>query len=222
MSQRLPALPNLDYLKKQAKNALRVSRHRFSRWRLADAQHAIARGYGFRSWPDLKLHVESVRPRQRRVPPAGRSNQPDPTAASLRGAPRDNRRASRGRTIHPIGGTWATHLKASPERRAGALTGDVLVEFEVTNDVVTLTQIVIDPSGRESAMKMVIQTDGQDHPVQTADGLMLQATWINPRTLETFAKRGDVVVSKGTYEVSPDGQSLVVSTAEERLVFARV
>src|SRR5262245_62145772 len=103
MSQRLPALPNLDHLKKQAKDALRVSRHRFSRWRLADAQQAIARGYGFRSWPDLKLHVESVRQRQRGVPHAGRSTHADPTAAALRPASKeDTSRAGRGRTIHPI------------------------------------------------------------------------------------------------------------------------
>ena len=71
-------------------------------------------------------------------------------------------------------------------------------------------------------MKMAIQTDGQDHPVQSADGLVVQATWTNARTLETLVKRGDALVSKGTYEVSPDGQSLVVSTTDERIVFARV
>ena len=62
MSQRLPSIPNLDHLKKQAKDVLRLARHRRPRWRLADAQHAIARGYGFATWTDLKRHVEAIRP----------------------------------------------------------------------------------------------------------------------------------------------------------------
>jgi hypothetical protein len=67
MSQHLPFRPNLDHLKKQAKDVLRVAQYRRPRWRLADALDAVARGYGFASWPTLKLHVESAR----RQPAAG-------------------------------------------------------------------------------------------------------------------------------------------------------
>ena len=61
MSQRLPYLPNLDHLKMQAKAVLRVCRVRNAGSQLADAQNAVARGYGFQNWPLLKAHVESVR-----------------------------------------------------------------------------------------------------------------------------------------------------------------
>ncbi|MFI5370292.1 MAG: ankyrin repeat domain-containing protein [Candidatus Eisenbacteria bacterium] len=76
MTRRLPARPNLEHLKKQAKRLLRaledpspVTRERyralFSRPvpehpRLADAHHALAREYGFASWTMLRSHVESV------------------------------------------------------------------------------------------------------------------------------------------------------------------
>ena len=81
MSQRLPSRPNLNHLKKQAKDVLRVSRLRNRVWRLADAQNALARGYGFRSWPDLKLHVESARRRRSsRASAAGR--EPESTTAN--------------------------------------------------------------------------------------------------------------------------------------------
>src|SRR5260370_16009404 len=76
MSRELPAKPNLEHLKKQAKellndfqegNALAVERLRSlisqpmsADPKLADAQHAIARDYGFASWPKLKEHVESL------------------------------------------------------------------------------------------------------------------------------------------------------------------
>jgi hypothetical protein len=74
MSRELPKKPNLEHLKKQAKDLLDLvqqgdaaATERFrslvsfsapARLKLADAQHAIARDYGFTSWPKLKEHVE--------------------------------------------------------------------------------------------------------------------------------------------------------------------
>jgi hypothetical protein len=52
MSRHLPPHPNLEYLKKQAKESLRDMRQRNPAFKLADAQHAIAREYGFSSWPN--------------------------------------------------------------------------------------------------------------------------------------------------------------------------
>lgn len=83
MSKPLPARPNLEQLRKQAKDLLQslksgdpVARQRFWEYRpsttaaaaevrgtpfsLSDAQLVIAREYGFLSWPKLKEHVESL------------------------------------------------------------------------------------------------------------------------------------------------------------------
>jgi ankyrin repeat protein len=74
MSPALPARPSLEHLKKQAKELLHsveakdptaVERFRSlgiasSGAKLADAQHVIAREYGFSSWTVLKEHVESL------------------------------------------------------------------------------------------------------------------------------------------------------------------
>lgn len=68
----LPARPNLEHLKNQARTLLRESlasdpsaTARFtavgvtsSTPKLADALHVIAREYGFDTWPALKLHIE--------------------------------------------------------------------------------------------------------------------------------------------------------------------
>ncbi len=43
MSRQLPEKPNLEYLKKQAKELLRSRQQ----GKLADAQHALAKEYGF-------------------------------------------------------------------------------------------------------------------------------------------------------------------------------
>ena len=60
MSRDLPAHPNFDQLKKQAKALLRTLREKRADATRADAQHAVAREYGFASWPKLKSHVEAL------------------------------------------------------------------------------------------------------------------------------------------------------------------
>src|ERR1700722_3095441 len=55
MSRDLPEKPNLEFLKKQAKelrNTLGV--------KLVDAQHALANDYGFPAWANLKAHVQAL------------------------------------------------------------------------------------------------------------------------------------------------------------------
>jgi ankyrin repeat protein len=56
MSRQLPAKPNLQFLKKQAKELLRSSQH----GKLADAQLALSKEYGFHNWAELKAHVQSL------------------------------------------------------------------------------------------------------------------------------------------------------------------
>jgi uncharacterized protein (TIGR03067 family) len=85
MAKSLPARPNLDHLRRQAKSLLSalesgepdavstileylpaakgmtLEQLRQTRIRLADAQSAIARKTGFASWPQLAHHVEQLR-----------------------------------------------------------------------------------------------------------------------------------------------------------------
>lgn len=57
MSRELPENPNLEHLKKQAKELLRG----MAGGKLADAQHRLAKEYGFPGWTKLKGHVEALR-----------------------------------------------------------------------------------------------------------------------------------------------------------------
>jgi len=59
MSTDLPVQASIEHLKKQAKDRLVEMRRGQPRARLADAQHDIARQYGFASWPKLRTYVES-------------------------------------------------------------------------------------------------------------------------------------------------------------------
>ena len=60
MAQALPARPNLDWLRKTAKDQLRELRAQDPARKLADAQFALARQYGFSSWRALKAHVDQL------------------------------------------------------------------------------------------------------------------------------------------------------------------
>lgn len=62
----LPDRPNLEYLKKLAKDKLQELRRADARARLADAQLAIARQHGFTSWRALHARLAPPRPA---VPP---------------------------------------------------------------------------------------------------------------------------------------------------------
>ncbi len=59
MSSQLPSRPSLSHLRKQAKALLARLRQQNANATLVEAQHALAREYGFASWPKLKVHVEA-------------------------------------------------------------------------------------------------------------------------------------------------------------------
>jgi hypothetical protein len=67
MPKVLPARPSLAWLKKTAKQALAALRAGRPEAKLADAQRALARDYGFASWRALKAHVEGPPPTEEEV-----------------------------------------------------------------------------------------------------------------------------------------------------------
>jgi ankyrin repeat protein len=60
MAQALPANPNLDWLRKTAKQRLAALRAGQPDARLHHAQLAVANDYGFRRWRALKAHVDNI------------------------------------------------------------------------------------------------------------------------------------------------------------------
>jgi ankyrin repeat protein len=67
LRRRLPERPSLEQLRKQAKEHLDTLRAADPSANLAAAQHALAREYGFESWPKLVHHVESMQPAAIRI-----------------------------------------------------------------------------------------------------------------------------------------------------------
>ena len=191
MSRHLPSRPNLDHLKKQAKDLLGDIQKSNPSWKLADAQHAIARQYGFSSWPRLTSHVESLA--------RGLSD-------------------SEGESV--LAGTWIANLAKSEQHPANPFQSAML-EFTVVGDAVTIAQVFVDASGHEVGGRMTIRADGEEHPSEYGNGHALIARWIGPHILEAVDVKDGQILGRGTYEVSGDGKTLTVSTNEQRIVLDR-
>jgi hypothetical protein len=190
MSRHLPARPNLEHLRKQAKDLLPELRRREPAAQLADAQHVIARGYGFASWPKLKAHVESLSV----VPPAPEN---------------------------PFVGRWKANLSTSMRHPVQDFQSAV-VDFAVSGNEVKITDVVVDPSGREERHVNTIQVDGDEHPSASGNGYSLLATWHDSHVLGTVAKQDGEIVGWAKYEVSRDGKTLIMTGDQMRIVCDRV
>lgn len=211
MSLSLPPLPNLGHLKKHAKDVQNLVQRHKPRWKLADAQHAVARGYGFSSWPTLKAHVESVR----RLADASiplrrtRNREGDPSTREIRTVADG---CGDAQDKPPIVGIWIA--RADPPQ-------SLILEFAAAGDTITITQVALDASGHEVAATMVLRADGQDHPSEYGSEQVVRSTWIRPHLLETEHKKGGRVLARGTYEVSEEGNTLSVSTKGQVIVLDR-
>lgn len=205
MPQLLPEFPNLEHLRGQAKAVLRLVRRRNTAWKLARAQCAVARGYGFTGWPDLKTHVES----RQRSPVAPIRRRPDTESEC------------RARNEHPIVGTWILNASRSTSP-ASHLHDGVILAFSMTGGTITMTQVLVDPAGHDMAIKIVVRADGSAQPVRFGKGLVLEACLTEPQTLEAVIRDDEQIISKGAYTVSADGKTLTFVTSAMQIAFDRM
>ena len=205
MPQLLPEFPNLEHLRGQAKDVLRLVRRRNTAWKLARAQCAVARGYGFTGWPDLKAHVESLR----RSP-----------AASIGRRLTTGGECDAGKA-HPIAGTWILNASRSTSQMSHLHDG-VMLAFSMTGGTITMTQVLVDPAGHDMAIKIVVRADGSAQPVRFGKGPVLEACLTEPQTLEAVIRDDEQIISKGAYTVSADGKTLTFVTSAMQIAFDRM
>lgn len=179
MPRKLPARPNLEFLKNQAKELLPELQRRAPASRLADAQHAVAREYGFVTWAALKAHVEAV---------------------------------------SPFTGTWIANRSRSTPSPDDTYRSATL-RFEVSGDTVTIADVVVDAAGRETRGLNRLDPDGTGH--LSEHGYVVTAKWLGSRVLDAVVTRDGRVEGRVTYEVSPDGKTLTLSTGAHTSVFER-
>jgi hypothetical protein len=203
VSLALPNRPAFELLRKQAKHALKIGRIRTPTWNLADAQLAVAHGFGFATWAALK---EQVRQRGR-----DRSNQSLRTPSQTPIVARDMHQDC------PLVGVWTAR-----EPIAGGVFRYVTLEVIAAGSTLTLTQVACDCQGRETAARMTLEPDGQERVAWFLAGHTVLARWESARRLVTIVKREDVAVGEGFYEISPDGDTLSCSAGTQSVTFDRM
>jgi hypothetical protein len=200
MSRKLPPHPNLEHLKKQAKDLLKDLKQQNPASQLADAQHSLAREYGFASWPKLKAYVESL---------------PQPVE------PLELQAVVAFKKPNPFAGKWIANL-AKSKRHPGRQFQSAMMEFNIEGDNVTVTDIVVEESGEQSKSQSTILVDGNEHLLENGNGNAFTAKWRGPHTFEVVAKKDGEVVGWGIYETSNDGKILTITSDEQQIVLERV
>ena len=193
MSRHLPALANLEHLRKQAKDLLSELQEQNPDAQLADAQHLVAREYGFPSWPKLKTYVESL-----------------PRAADATPAPLSH---------SPFDGTWTANLSKSKPHPASAFQ-HATMRFLVNGDTVTIAHVVVDDAGHEQRAEQSIEIDGKERRSGGA-GYVAIARWLGSHAFEVVRMKDRTIEARATYEVSPDGTTLTIAGAEQLIVCDR-
>jgi ankyrin repeat protein len=97
----LPARPNFEHLKNEAKQRLRALRAQEPRAQLSRAQLAVARDYGFANWRALKAHVDEIT--RGRVFASARAGDVEAVRRAFEGGFDPSFTDDDGRTIHQIG-----------------------------------------------------------------------------------------------------------------------
>lgn len=185
MYRPLPERPSLEYLKKEAKELLHKLHQQRPDAKLADTQHALARQYGFASWPRLRTHVEGALP-----------------------------------TASPFVGTWRANVASSKSHPANPFRSATL-QFSVRGNVVTIGQLLVAESGQEERSRTALHIDGREHVSDERPGFSVLAAWRGSNVFQVIAKKDGEVVGAGTYEVSPDGRELTVTTDDMHIVLER-
>jgi hypothetical protein len=183
-------------------------------WKLADAQRAIARGYGFANWPSLKTHVEKIRHELPTLSTSVRALAPDDSAVA--------KPSLRRAVPHPIVGAWVADPTASTHNDLQNPIEGVVLHFQVSGEAIQLNQVATDTTGSEIAITTTICPDGLEHPVPFGEGVRLKASWTTSLMLEAAFTTSERTIDSWSYEVSSDGSSLIVSTATDRIVFKRL
>jgi ankyrin repeat protein len=97
----LPAQPNLEHLRNEAKQHLKALRALDRHAQLTEAQLAVARDYGFANWRALKAHVDEIT--RKRVFAAARAGDAETVRRAFEGGFDPSFTDDDGRTIHQIG-----------------------------------------------------------------------------------------------------------------------
>jgi hypothetical protein len=113
--------------------------------------------------------------------------------------------------MHLLAGSWIANLEQSqrdPQHQFQRAT----IRIEVSAETVSLVYGGVNASGRHEHGTQILHTDGEEHAVPEAPGVVVVST-LEPRVLHTLGKQGDAVVGHATYEVHEDSGTMTATVS---------
>lgn len=115
--------------------------------------------------------------------------------------------------MNPLTGVWIANIARS-QRHANHQFRSATLRFDISDGAISLTQAGANNSGKHESSTLTLQPDGEEHAASPqAPGVVVVTRWIGANVLETIGKKGDDVLGRATYEVSPDGRTLTARVA---------
>lgn len=112
----------------------------------------------------------------------------------------------------PFAGKWVANL-AKSKRHPNHQFQSATLQFTVAGNTVTLAHGGVNAGGQHESGTVVLEADGQEHPVPQQPGIVVVTSWSGPRRLHIVATKAGATVGESVYEVSGDGQTLTATVS---------
>lgn len=110
----------------------------------------------------------------------------------------------------PFAGTWVVNL-AKSRRNLNHPFQSLTLKFAVVGNTVTITHGGFNTKGQKESGTLVLEADGEEHPVPEQPGIVVVTSWSGPRRLHAVEKELGATVGESRYEVSADGKTLTAT-----------
>src|SRR5512141_1485813 len=91
--------------------------------------------------------------------------------------------ASQSSEASPFSGSWVANISKS-KRHPNHQFQRATMEFAVAGNTVTLKHGGVNAGGQPESGTVVLEADGQEHPIREAPGVTVVTRWVGPRGLQ--------------------------------------
>jgi hypothetical protein len=111
--------------------------------------------------------------------------------------------------MHPLAGTWIANIAKSTRHENHQFASSTM-RFDISPGEVKFTYEGVNASGKLEKGEQTLNVDGQPHDHPQAPGIAVTSS-LGPRGIESSATKEGVVLGRGTYDVSEDGQTMTAT-----------
>jgi hypothetical protein len=113
--------------------------------------------------------------------------------------------------MHPLAGTWIANIAKSTRHENHQFSSSTM-RFEISGGEVKFTYEGVNASGKLEKGEQTLNVDGQPHDHPLAPGIAVTSS-LGPRGIESSATKDGVVLGRGTYDVSENGQMMTATVS---------